>query len=82
MRTGWLWFDDDPTTTLEQKVERAAQHYHEKFGIPPNICYVNPQMVDAEGTHCGNIRILPAPHVLRHHFWLGRVTQSSQRKAS
>ena len=32
MKTGLLWFDDDPQKRLEEKVQRAATHYERKYG--------------------------------------------------
>jgi hypothetical protein len=82
MKTGLLWYDGDPKRSLEDKIERAAGCYHEKYGRWPNTCYVNPQAVSGEsgegsGTACqpenckSAIRILSAPNILLHHFWLG-----------
>jgi len=38
MRVGWLWFDNDPGRTVEEKVRRAVQRYREKFGQAPDTC--------------------------------------------
>lgn len=72
MRKGWLWFDNDPATTVEEKVQRAAERYHEKFGRAPTTCCVHPQAVDGP-LQVGAVRVVPLGHVLRCHFWLGEV---------
>lgn len=82
MKTGMLWFDDDPKRTLEEKVERAAVRFREKYGITPDLCYANPHTVpDAERTVAlkhsqsrgGTTKILmkQARSILPNHFWLG-----------
>ena len=42
MRTGLLWFDDDPRKDLVEKVLRAAAHYERKYGQAPDLCFVHP----------------------------------------
>lgn len=83
MNTGMLWFDDDPNRTLEEKVERAALRFREKYGVAPDICYANPHTVpDAERavalkqatTRAGGtakIMLKQARSILPNHFWLG-----------
>ncbi|WP_347243348.1 hypothetical protein [Thermogutta sp.] len=77
---GLLWFDDDPKRSLGQKVENAARRYIEKFGHPPNVCYVHPSMLNGladNGTSAISLdiggfqlRVKPRRSILRHHFWL------------
>jgi len=76
MKEGLLWFDDDPTCSLEDKVARAARRYREKFGVAPDTCCVHPSAVNGKATANG-ISIVPSPSVLRHHFWIGVVTKCS-----
>jgi hypothetical protein len=71
MRVGWLWFDNDPGRTVEEKVRRAATRYQARFGQAPNTCYVHPQAIAGEEQQCGAVRVVAARHVLLHHFWLG-----------
>lgn len=71
LTVGWLWFDNDPDRTLEEKVTRAATRYQEKFGQAPNVCYVHPQAISGEEQQCGAVRLVAARHILLHHFWLG-----------
>lgn len=46
MRIGMLWFDDNKTRDLADKINRANVHYQEKYGIEPDICYVHPSMIE------------------------------------
>lgn len=91
MDVGLLWYDDDPRRGLEDKIDRAAQRYREKYGRWPNTCYVHPQAtVDLAEQEpqvtCGanngraTIRVLSAPNVLLHHLWLGETISSASKK--
>ena len=91
MEVGLLWYDDDPRLGLEDKVQRAAQRYHEKYGRWPNTCFVHSQAVEGQAEdelpmiHSSRgaqnqIRLVPAPNILRHHYWLGERTKRVERK--
>jgi hypothetical protein len=75
MRTGLLWFDDDPRKDLEEKVFRAVAHYEHKHGQTPDLCYVHPTSFgddkDGQPKKAGSVEIWPGRAVLPHHFWLG-----------
>ncbi|MBC8249441.1 MAG: hypothetical protein H8E90_07160 [Anaerolineales bacterium] len=85
MKVGLLWFDDDPQRAIEEKVQRAAKRYREKFGRAANTCYVNPVSLRGDGLsenefRCGRVRVIATPKVLPHHFWLGVADQSQEKK--
>jgi len=91
MEVGLLWYDNDPQRALEDKVGRAAQRYHDKYGRWPNTCYVHPQAVaeltEAElqimfrlDTTQGKIRLISAPNILQHHYWVGESNGRAQAK--
>ena len=71
MRTGMLWFDNDPKTDLPAKVVRAAAYYQKKYGCSPNLCFVHPSMLQVEAKKTGEIELRPSRQVLPNHFWLG-----------
>ena len=75
MKSGLLWFDDDPRRQLEEKVQRAAAHYERKYGQAPNMCFVHPSAFDGNGKRpskkAGGVEIRPGRSVLPHHFWIG-----------
>jgi hypothetical protein len=93
MKTGLLWFDDDPRKELEEKVLRAAAHYERKYGQAPNLCFVHPSAFNGNGNgkhgksdvvKAGEVEIRPGRSVLQHHFWLGvaeEKPQASRRKS-
>jgi hypothetical protein len=80
MLVGWLWFDNDPKRTVEEKVQRAVERYREKFGRTPDTCYVHPKAISEDELQCGPVRVVSARHVLLNHYWLGIV--ASQQDAS
>ena len=71
MNIGWMWFDDDPKRTLEEKVKRATRAYRDKFGHAPNRCFVNKGQLDGQKINLNGLKVVGARNVLRHHFWLG-----------
>ncbi len=81
MKTGLLWFDDDPGRDLAEKVRRAARRYRQKFGTPANVCYVHPSTLGGNGEvqKIGDVRVASKPSVLQHHFWMGREEERARR---
>ncbi len=84
MKTGLLWFDDDPRKELEEKVQRAAVHYERKHGRPPNLCFVHPSALDGDGKQpirkAGDVEIRTGRSVLPNHFWLGVIKDTRTRR--
>lgn len=84
MKTGLLWFDDDPHRRLEEKVERAAMHYERKHGWSPTLCFVHPSALNGNGNggksvkKAGGVEIRPGHSVLPDHFWLGVAEDQAQ----
>ncbi len=70
MKTGMLWLDADAKRPFVEKVQRAADYYHDKYGQFPQICLVSKNAIDGEQT-IANILVQPAKTVLPNHFWLG-----------
>jgi hypothetical protein len=86
-----LWYDSDPKRALEDKIGPAVERYREKYGRWPNTCYVHPQAVVAEAVEGSAlacrlkkpeavIRVVSAPNVLLHHFWLGESVAQVAKK--
>lgn len=65
---GWLWFDDDPKTGLEQKVGQASEQYRHKFGSLPRICYVSQKELGEQPARLGALQLRGARNVLPGHF--------------
>lgn len=70
MELGMLWLDNDEKRPFDEKVERAADYYLNKYGRLPELCLVNQQQL-AETKKVGKVRVEPGTHLQRHHFWLG-----------
>lgn len=76
MNTGMMWFDNDPKTSLDVKIQKAADYYRQKYGRTPDICLVNPGMLDktqpeSDARQAGKITIRPLRSVLPGHLWIG-----------
>ena len=54
MDVGMLWFDKDVQAGMADKVGKVAEFYKKKYGKQPNICYVNPKMLEED-----NLQIAP-----------------------
>lgn len=65
---GWLWFDDDPKTSLEQKVSLAAARFQQKFGRQPRMCYVSPRALGEAPAAWEPLHVQAASNVLPGHF--------------
>jgi hypothetical protein len=71
MKQGLLWYDDSGRD-LAEKIGLAARRYRQKFGAPPDVCYVHPSALNGRVHQVGKVRVSSKPSVLRHHFWLGQ----------
>ncbi len=85
MKVGLLWFDNDPERSIEEKVQRAAKRYQEKFGQAVNTCYINPISLDGNGDvgdefRCGRVKVIVTPRTLPHHFWIGVADHSEGKE--
>ena len=70
MKTGMLWFDNDPKADLATKIARAADYYQHKYGQRPDLCFVHPTML-GNGVHSQGIEVKPNRQVLPNHLWMG-----------
>ena len=89
IQEGLLWFDDNPTRPVTDKIERAVQRYQQKYGHNPDVCYVHEsetigepigaQLKEGELRVAEGVKVLPAKSVLPHHFWLGVAKATDKR---
>jgi hypothetical protein len=68
VRLGWLWFDNDPKTSMEEKLAVASQRYRRKFGAAPKTCYVSHDALSPASVVVDQLRIRSAANVLPGHF--------------
>jgi hypothetical protein len=84
MNIGMLWFDNDPKSEFNTKVQRAATYYHDKYGRTPNLCFVHPSMLGNDNitddepqtgeiltSNSGDLLVKTSTSVLPNHFWIG-----------
>lgn len=77
MNIGMLWLDADRGRSFDEKVQRAAEYYTEKYGRFPELCLVNTAALLGE-KKVGQIMVKPVKTVLPNHFWLGIDTQQGE----
>jgi len=68
MQIGLLWNDAKPPALA---VPLAAARYAERFGAPPNTCYVHPAALPDGEVVIGEVRVRTSPRVLKQHYWIG-----------
>lgn len=76
-RTGMLWYDADPMTSLTTKIDKAVAYYRDKHKREPNLILVHPSMLD--GREAGEvqytIRLEADATTLPRHIWVGIETE-------
>ena len=73
MKVGMLWLDTDRKRSLDEKIQRAAEYYQDKYGRLPELCLVNNRVINGVKT-VGPVKVEPAMTVLPDHFWLGMAS--------
>jgi hypothetical protein len=71
MKTGMLWFDNDPNTDLSSKVRRAANYYSNKHGKAPTLCFVALNFKNPPATVDG-ITIKANRAIPTNNLWIGQ----------
>ena len=74
MKSGMLWLDDDPRSTLEEKVRRAARHYRRKYKRKPDTCLVHRAAFTGENRktlQVGDVTVRSHHPMLPCTFWVG-----------
>jgi len=79
---GMLWFDNDPKTTVEQKVAKALKHHVTRFGRDAEIIVMNLKNVegvdlDQLSKSC-NVTIKVARYVTTQHMIVGFEEQAME----
>ena len=78
MNIGMLWFDNDKKAEISTKIDRAADYYHNKYGVVPDLCFVHPSMINNgslktkdDKMKSGEVEVRTSRSVLPNHFWIG-----------
>ncbi len=79
MDVGMLWFDKEADVGVMDKVGKAAEYYLKKYGKKPNVCYVNPKLLDEDNMQIDQILIRPSLTIQPNYFWIG-VRRKIRRK--
>ena len=89
---GLLWFDDDPSRTLDDKVRGAAARYQRKYGKQATVCYVHPSAfplppglppgasVAAAQMMVGDVEVRAGHAILPNDFLIGRTASAEQEQ--
>ncbi len=80
LRTGMLWFDNSTQRSLRAKISLAAKRYQDKYGEPPNVCYVHGEDADQDAIQEGTLRIIRSRDILPHHYWLGVASRGGGKR--
>jgi hypothetical protein len=73
MTIGMLWFDNDPKTTIQGRIEKALEYYRRKYQKDPNLVLVNPKDLPAEHNLPMELR---AERTIRPgHIWIGQESK-------
>lgn len=70
MDIGMLWFDDS-ARPLQEKVQRAADYYAQKYGRAPTLCLVHPSSLQGGPRLVAGVEIRGARTVMPNHLWIG-----------
>lgn len=72
MHIAMLWFDNSQAT-LPVKIQKAVDYYFKKYGRQPDLCLVNPSMLDKNqtGLEVNKLAVRPYRPVLPGHIWIG-----------
>jgi hypothetical protein len=71
MREGMLWFNGVSDQSLEDKIRGAGKYYKQKYGVEPNLCFINPSMAVKGLDKVDDIEVRETHSVLPNHFWIG-----------
>jgi len=83
MEIGMLWYDGDPSRGMDEKVDRAATYYRNKYGRSPNLCLIHPQTAGQSNMDSNTkIEVQLSSLVLLDHFWVGiRSEETEEQRA-
>jgi len=74
MKTGMLWFDNDPQRNLIEKIQQAADYYQQKYGSQPTLCFVHPKLKDIAFEISINLEVKFNQAISPDHIWIGTRT--------
>lgn len=69
IREGLLWHIEG--SDLAHEVAQAAQRYHERCGVAPEVCYLHPTTLPGVELLSGLV-VQVSERVAPRHVWVGR----------
>jgi hypothetical protein len=71
MEVGELFYIENPSLNLEQRVLWAAKRYQKKFGQQPTLVMLHPSLLKAGQKRLGRLRLEAKKSVLPNYLWIG-----------
>ncbi len=70
MKQGMLWYDSQIARNFDNSLSQAVSYFEEKFGFPPECCFVHPDMLKNGQKLEGPVKVMADEKVLRNHIWM------------
>ncbi len=70
MKQGMLWYDNLAGKKLDERIGQAIHYFTQKYGKPPEQCFVNPKMIDGEKEVSLPVKVTADEKVLLNHIWM------------
>jgi hypothetical protein len=71
MEVGELFYIENPSLNLEERVLWAAKRYQKKFGQQPTLCMLHPSLLKGGQKRLGRLRLEAKKSVLPNYLWIG-----------
>ena len=70
MKQGMLWYDSQIARNVNTSLNLAVTYFKDKYGYPPECCFVHPDMLKDHPKNESAVKVLPDEKVLRNHIWM------------
>lgn len=70
MKQGMLWYDSQTARNFNNSLRQAVSYFKEKYGYPPECCFVHPDMLRDGPKSDGPVKVMTDEKVLRNHIWM------------
>jgi hypothetical protein len=70
MKQGMLWYDSQTARDFQNSLNVAVAYFKEKYGFPPECCFVHPDMLKDGQASEGPIKVMADEKVLHNHIWM------------
>lgn len=75
MRVGMMWMSDGKFKDFDlvEEVQKAANHYHTKYGTYPSLAWVNPSQKPEGNVLIAGVVVKASKEVVSGHIWIGET---------